>query len=158
MEARGGARCAAWIDVLLPYLRVKRADARLLREYCTFVLDHPHPGAAARAFSARELEILSVFGVNASMTPRLTRGARTAALAAEPVVFDPGGLAELDLAWLGGFFDGEGSIFMWTFERRGLQYQLPAVAINNTHWSTATRLSLNGADALSSSGPWTSGP
>src|SRR2546423_13450882 len=82
VEVRGSLRCAAWIDVLLPYLRVKQADARLLREYCTFVLEHPNAGSAGRAYSAREQEILALFGVEPTMAVRPPLRTRSPLLAA----------------------------------------------------------------------------
>jgi hypothetical protein len=121
--------------VLLPYLRVKRADARLLREYCAFVLEHPHPGPAGRGYGAREWEILALFGVAPAMAARPTRGARSAVLSSAPLPFDSAALGLLDLAWLGGFLDGEGSL---TYARRRhhlshITYTLPVVRISNTH-------------------------
>jgi hypothetical protein len=121
--------------VLVPYLQVKQADARLLREYCTFVLEHPHPGAAGRVYGAREWENLALFAVGPTMAARPTRGARSVVLASAPVLFDPAALGALDLAWLGGFFDGEGSITYASRLRHtsGITYTLPLVRISNTH-------------------------
>jgi hypothetical protein len=98
-------------------------------------LEHPHPGAAGRVYGAREWEILARFGVGPTMAARPTRGARSVVLASAPVLFDPAALGALDLAWLGGFFDGEGSITHASRLHRGhaKTYTMPLVRMNNTH-------------------------
>jgi hypothetical protein len=49
------------------------------------------------------------------------------------VSFDPAALSEVDVAWLAGFFDGEGCIGQVVRDYRSSSFILPIVRLINTH-------------------------
>jgi len=58
VRAEGLKRCARWLPLLLPYLRTKRDQAKVMYEFCEFRLAMP---GHDKPYTARELEILDMF-------------------------------------------------------------------------------------------------
>jgi hypothetical protein len=58
VRAEGMKRCIRWLKVLLPYLRTKRDQAKVMHEFCEFRLAMP---GHEKPYTARELEILDMF-------------------------------------------------------------------------------------------------
>ena len=58
VRAEGLKRCARWLPLLLPYLRTKHDQAKVMLEFCEFRLAMP---GHDKPYTARELEILDMF-------------------------------------------------------------------------------------------------
>jgi hypothetical protein len=130
LRVRGYHRCMRWLDILVPHLRTKLAEARLVHEYCSLGLGAYHAKADMHEYSARELQLLALLGVPNDFSVRPIKRVQHLPCFHESIYGFPPRSPQEDIAWLAGFFDAEGSIALWETKQG---WRKTDVVLPNTH-------------------------